>query len=271
MLVVASREGSTLVLTLNRPDAGNAMSVDVALELKAAIAVCRDDPSIRSVVVTGAGERYFCTGGDVKRYAKLDDAAELNQAFNTVRDLLDEMEGLDQPVFAALNGFTVGGGTEFALACDLRFADRSAQIGLPHIRLGLIPGWDGGARLVELVGRAHAMRLMLSGERVGADEALRMGLVDQVTDDGACVRAALEFAAKLDAAAPLAIGAAKRTVLDSLRHDPALARTRARQRFAELWFTDDHKEAERAFAEKRAPRFSGEGAGRVARTQRNGK
>ena len=256
MLLLSSREGSTLLLTLNRPEAGNAMSLELALEFRAALEVCRHDASIRSVVVTGAGDRYFCTGGDVKRYAKLGDAAELNHAFNTVRDLLDEIEGLDQPVFAALNGFTVGGGTELALACDLRFASRSVQIGLPHIRLGLIPGWDGTARLVETVGRAKAMRLMLSGERVSAEEAFGIGLVDQVVDDRLCVGAALDFAAKLDSAAPLAIGAAKRTVLDSLRSERSLARSKGRQRFAELWFTEDHKEAERAFAEKRAPRFT---------------
>jgi enoyl-CoA hydratase/carnithine racemase len=256
MLVLSSREGSALVLTLNRPDAGNAMSVELALELKDALAVCRNDASIRSVIVTGAGTRYFCTGGDVKRYAQLDDADALNQAFDTVRDLLDDVESLDQPVIAALNGFTVGGGTEFALACDLRFAARSAQIGLPHIRLGLIPGWDGASRLVELVGRSHAAWLMLSGERVNADEAFRIGLVNQVVDDASCVEAAVAFAGKLDMAAPLAISAAKRTILESLRSERSLARGLSRERFAKLWFTEDHKEAEQAFAEKRAPRFS---------------
>ena len=257
MLVLSSRDGSALVLTLNRPEAGNAMSVEMALELNAALDVCRSDASIRSVVVTGAGPRFFCTGGDVKRYAKLDDVAALNAAFDTVRDLLDAIEQLDQPVIAALNGYTVGGGTEFALACDLRIAARSVQIGLPHVQLGILPGWDGTARLLELVGRAQASRLMFSGERISADEALRIGLVNQVVEDGSALEAALAFAAKLDAAAPLALGAAKRTILDTLRSEPAGARLRGRQRFAELWFTDDHKEAESAFAEKRAPRFSG--------------
>ena len=257
MLVLSSRNGSALVLTLNRPEAGNAMSVEMALELKAALDVCRSDASIRSVVVTGAGPRFFCTGGDVKRYAKLDDVAALNAPFDTVRDLLDAIEQLDQPVIAALNGYTVGGGTEFALACDLRIAARSVQIGLPHVQLGILPGWDGTARLLELVGRAQASRLMFSGERISADEALRIGLVNQVVEDGSALEAALAFAAKLNAAAPLALGAAKRTILDTLRSEPAAARLRGRQRFAELWFTDDHKEAESAFAEKRAPRFSG--------------
>jgi enoyl-CoA hydratase/carnithine racemase len=257
MLVLSTRAGSALVLTLNRPDAGNAMSLELALELKAALEVCRGDVSIRSIVVTGAGSRYFCTGGDVKRYAAIDDAATLNSAFDTVRDLLDDIEAMDQPVIAALNGFTVGGGTEFALACDLRIAERSVQIGLPHVRLGLIPGWDGTARLLELVGRGHAASLMFSGERVAAEEALRIGLVNQVVDDGHGVEAALAFAAKLDAAAPGAIGAAKRTLLEAGRNDPAAARARGRERFAQLWFTADHKEAEQAFAEKRAPRFSG--------------
>lgn len=257
MLVVQAREGSSLVLTLNRPEAGNAMSVEMALELKAALAACSTDSSIRSVIVTGAGPRFFCTGGDVKRYAQLGDAGELNAAFDIVRDLLDSIEQLGQPVIAALNGFTVGGGSEFALACDMRIAARSAQIGLPHLRLGILPGWDGTARLLELVGRSHATRLMLSAERVPADEALRIGLVDEVVDDGKSVEAALAFAAKLDSAAPLAIAAAKRTILDALRSEPAAARMRGRERFAQLWFTDDHKEAERAFAEKRTPKFSG--------------
>lgn len=257
MLILSARMGSALVLTLNRPDAGNAMSLELALELKAALEACRGDVSIRSVVVTGAGSRYFCTGGDVKRYATIDDAATLNSAFGTVRDLLDDIEAMGQPVIAALNGFTVGGGTEFALACDLRIAERSVQIGLPHVRLGLIPGWDGTARLLELVGRGHAASLMFSGERVTADEALRIGLVNQVVDDGRSVEAALAFAARLDAAAPGAIGAAKRTLLEAGRDDPAVARARGRERLAQLWFTADHKEAERAFAEKRPPRFSG--------------
>lgn len=257
MLILAARRGNALVLTLNRPEAGNAMSVEMALELKAALAACLGDTSIRCVVLTGAGERFFCTGGDVKRYAQIDDAVELNEAFDVVRDLLDDIERMDRPVIAALNGFTVGGGTELALACDLRIAERSAQIGLPHLRLGILPGWDGTGRLLEIVGRAHATQLLLSAERVGADEAFRIGLVNAVVDDGGSVEAALQFAAKLDAAAPLAIGAAKHTILDVLRNEPDAARQRGRERFAELWFTDDHKEAEKAFVERRKPRFSG--------------
>ena len=255
MLVLTAREGSALVLTLNRPDAGNAVSVELAGELRAALEECRGDSSIRSVVITGAGPRYFCTGGDVKRYALIEDAAALNDAFDRVRALLDLIEALDKPVIAAINGFAVGGGTELALACDLRIAVRSAQIGFPQVRLGILTGWDGTARLLENVGRSTAMRLLLSGERVGAEEALRLGLVDEVADDGQALAAALVFAHKLDKAAPMAIGAVKRTVLDTLRGDRAAAIARARKQFAALWFTKDHKEAEIAFAEKRVPRF----------------
>jgi enoyl-CoA hydratase/carnithine racemase len=124
------------------------------------------------------------------------------------------------------------------------------------VRLGILPGWDGTARLLELVGRAYASQLLLSGERVTAEEAFRIGLVNSVVDDGRSLEAALAFAAKLDAAAPRAIGAVKRTILEAQRREPDTARRRGRERFAELWFTDDHKEAERAFAEKREPRFS---------------
>lgn len=255
--VLARREGSCLVLTLNRPGSGNSLSLDTLQALRRELAACAEDATLRSVILTGAGEKFFCTGGDVKRYRELADAGEFNQAFDVARDLLDQIESLDKPVIAAINGFALGGVVELALACDLRFAQSGAQIGLPQARIGIIPGWNGVERLVEAVGRATAMRLLLTGERVPAVEALRIGLVDAVAEAGGVLELALEYCAKLDQVAPLSVAAVKRAVIATLRLPQADARQVARGLIEGLWFSADHKEAEAAFAEKRPPRFTG--------------
>lgn len=257
-LVLAEPHGSALVLRLNRPEAGNAISREVALALADQVRSCAADPGLRTLIITGAGPRFFCTGGDVKAYAHLADAAELDRVFNLMRDVCDAIEALPCPVIAALNGFTIGGGAELALACDLRIAEASVQIGLPQARLGIIPGWDGIERLVRLVGRAAAAKLLYSGTRVGAAEARELRLVDEVVADGKALGRALELAATFAEAAPLSLGATKAAIREA---DCALSkaerRHNARTALGRLWFTEDHKEAERAFAEKRAPRFLG--------------
>ena len=148
-------------------------------------------------------------------------------------------------------------GAELALACDLRVMDEKAQIGFPQSRLGILPGWDGIGRLLPVVGRAAANRLLLKGARIGAIEALAIGLVDEVAPAGASLAQALALARTLAEAAPLSLAAIKTALRDACGGDAAGARLRARDAFARLWFTADHKEAERAFAEKRVPRFTG--------------
>lgn len=254
--VLARREGSCLVLTLNRPAAGNSLNHDTLRALGNEFAAVAGDDGVRSVILTGSGGRFFCTGGDVKRYRELADAREFNQVFDVARALLDQIEALDKPVIAAINGFALGGGVELALACDLRFAQAGVEMGLPQSRLGIIPGWNGVERLVGAVGRATAMRLLLTGERVVADEALRIGLIDAVAQGGGVMELALGYCAKLDHVAPLSITAVKRAVMAAARQPPAAARQVARELIEALWFSADHKEAEAAFAEKRPPRFT---------------
>lgn len=252
------RVGSALVLTLSRPEAGNSIDLDTARALRRALDACRGDRGVRSIVITGDGSRFFCTGGDVKRYRALQDVAELARVFGTVRDLLDQIEALDQPVIAAINGYAVGGGVELALACDIRIAQASARLALPQAKLGIIPGWDGIERLVDTVGRSAAMMILLSGRQYPAAEALAIGLVDEVAQEGTtALDAALACAAEFDSAAPMSIGATKRTVLHCLRSPRTTARAFAADTFGELWFSADHREAEAAFIEKRAPRFGG--------------
>jgi enoyl-CoA hydratase/carnithine racemase len=254
--VLSRREGSCLVLTLDRPGAGNSLDYETLQALRRELARGAADPAVRSIVLTGSGEKFFCTGGDVKRYRQLADAEQFNQVFDVGRALLDQIESLDKPVIAAINGYALGGGLELALACDLRFAHASAQLGLPQSRLGIIPGWNGVERLLRTVGRAPAMRLLLTGERIASTQALAIGLVDEVVQ-GAVLPAALAFCAGLDQAAPLSLAALKKTVTATLSLPRADARAVARELMAELWFTADHKEAEAAFAEKRLPRFTG--------------
>ena len=256
-LVLAERRGPALVLTLNRPDAGNAIGREVALALGARIEAARHDATLRAIVLTGAGDRYFCTGGDVKAYARLDTLAALDHAFNLMREVCDALEQLPCPVIAAVNGYAVGGGAELMLACDLRIAVDGAQIGFPQSRLGIMPGWDGTERLLRTVGRANAARLLFSGNRVTAAAALSLGLIDEIAPLGQALERSLALAATFAEVAPLSLGAIKQALRDAAGTDPAGARQRAREAFAQLWFTGDHKEAERAFIEKRAPRFSG--------------
>jgi enoyl-CoA hydratase len=254
-VLLASQQGATRILTLNRPQAGNALSVDLAQALEEALNECRRDAALRAIVLTGAGDRFFCTGGDVKRYSTIEDASSLDAIFDRIRELLDLIESIDLPVLAAINGYAIGGGLELALACDLRFVAPTALLGFPQSRLGIIPGWNGIERVLRLTGRGTAIRLLMSGERVDARQAREMGLIDFVAEG--VVEAALRFAGTLESTAPLSLGAVKRVVRETLAGPPDQARALARKEFARLWFTADHKEAETSFADKRSPKFTG--------------
>lgn len=244
------------VITLDRPEAGNSLSLEMAIEIQAVLDRYRARPDIRALVFTGAGDRFFCTGGDIKAYRKIETPAALEAAFSRVRDVLDAIEALEKPTVAAINGYALGGGAELALTCDLRFIASHAKFGFPQSRLGIIPGWNSTARLVEHVGRSVAMRLLYTGETLDAEGALALGLVDGVAQDDALARS-LSFVGEMRSAAPLALGGAKKAVMAALRLPLLQARAIANQTFSDLWFTDDHREAERAFAEKRAPQFAG--------------
>ena len=249
--------GSSQVLTITREQAGNSISKEVTTAFLAALGEIRDNSSLRSVIITGAGERFFCCGGDIKQYRELRSRGQLRDAFARPRGLLDAFEALPLPVIAAVNGYALGGGAELMLACDLRFAAASAQVGFPYVRLSLIPGWHGIERLARDCGQAVAMQLLLSGEPVSADEALRLRLVNEVVDDGAVLDAALHFAARLDDAAPLSLGATKQVLRQTVANPGQASRALAEQAFEDLWMSDDDREAEAAFTEKRKPAFNG--------------
>ena len=247
------RAGGALLLSLDRPAAGNALDEVTIRALQSRFEQAAGDPALRCVILAGTG-RFFCAGGDLKAYRALADREELERVFGAARALLDAIEDSPLPVIAAIDGYALGGGAELALACDLRVAGAGAVIGFPQLRLGIITGWDGMERLVALAGRGTAMRLLLTGERLSAEAARQAGLVDIATEDGR--GAALAIAAALEKAAPLAIRGAKEA-MRSLSRPRAEARQVAADVFARLWFTEDHREAERAFAEKGEAVFHG--------------
>ena len=251
------RIDATVLLTIDRPQAGNSISTEVTAALEAAISEISGDTTLRAVVITGAGEKFFSSGGDIKQYRALATRDELESAFARPRDLLDRIEALPVPVLAAVNGYALGGGAELMLACDIRIAAAHASIGFPYVRLGLMPGWHGTERLARDLGYAGAMRLLATGEPVSATEAYRLGLVNEVAENVPVVRAALELAESWRDAAPLALAACKRALAGAFHLSRAEARSLAEDLFADLWLTEDHREAEAAFAQKRKPVFKG--------------
>lgn len=251
------RRGPVALLTIDRPHAGNSISAEVTAALDGAISVLESDRDLVAIVISGAGEKFFSAGGDIKQYRELVTREQLQSAFERPRRLLDRIESLPVPVIAAVNGIAMGGGAELMLACDMRLAAPTASIGFPYVHLGLIPGWHGTERLSRSCGYANAMHLLATGEPVDAREACRLGLINTVCDHMPVVDAALALAENLTRAAPLSLAASKRVLRGAYGLAREDARRLAEEAFADLWLSDDHREAEAAFAAKRRPVFKG--------------
>lgn len=258
-IVRRERLGQALVLTIDREEAGNALSAETAAAIGDAIEplTCGSDDRTRCVILTGAGRKFFCAGGDIKRYRTLRTAADLESVFSGPRRLMSALEDLPVPVIVAVNGYALGGGAELMLAGDLRIAEDSAQIGFPQTRLNIIPGWHGIQRLARDIGHARAMKLLLTGERLSAEAALELGLIHAVVASGKGLETALEWAESLEACGPLALGGAKRVLHSVSRQPDQDSRAIADEVLSELWLSEDHREAEAAFEEKRQPVFKG--------------
>ena len=256
MSVRIEHDGGVALLTIDRPEALNALDVRTLTDLREGLLSLRDDSATRAVVVTGAGERAFAAGADIKYMSELDPGAakawgELGQ---NVAQLL---EASPAPTIAAVNGFALGGGCELALACDIRYASASAKLGQPEINLGIIPGWGGTQRLARVCGLGVAKDLILTGRIVDAEEALRLGLVTAVFPAAELVERALETARLLAAKGPLALRAAKVALDHALQGDHVQNLGREADEFGALFASEDAKEGLTAFVEKREPRFAG--------------
>jgi enoyl-CoA hydratase len=248
-VVVARRDGGVALVTIDRQDALNALNVETLTELRDRLRELAEDEAARVVVVTGAGEKAFVAGADIKYMGGLSaaEAKDWGALGHEVARLLEEMP---KPTIAAINGFALGGGCELALGCDLRYASSRARLGQPEIDLGIVPGWGGTQRLARVCGLGVAKELVLTGRMVDAEEALRVGLVNAIADP--VLEHALEVAGKLAEKSPLALAVAKRL----LNLSPG-ALEREAEEFGDLFSSEDAKEGLAAFAEKRPPRFTG--------------
>jgi enoyl-CoA hydratase len=253
-----SREDGVAVLTVNRPDALNAFDVDTLTELRDHLRQLAEESEVRAVVLTGAGERAFAAGADIKYMSGLevDQAKEWGRLGHEVGYLLETMP---KPTIAAVNGFALGGGCEVALACDLRLAAEDARFALPEVKLGVLPGSGGLYRLPELVGPARALELMYLGEPISAGEAESMGLLNRVVPKGRALEHSIALAREIARRPRDAVAAIKRGVRGSSGVSRAEAVRLTLELSERVFMTDDAVEGYEAFVEKREPRFSGMG------------
>lgn len=251
-------EGGVTVLTLNRPETLNSWNQKMRDEMRDAVRDLAADDSLRVLVITGEG-RAFSAGEDVRGMQDLAaaDTRSFRRVARNIHNVFDELEAIEIPVIAAINGVAAGGGLELALSCDFRLAADTARLGFPETNVGLIPGSGGCSRLVKLVGIAKAKRLVMTGEMVPAQQALAIGLVEEVAPADQLMSRAMELARKLAAKAPLALGLAKVVLNGCANVDPHTGRNFERLGQSILKKTEDHLEGARAFVEKRGPDFKG--------------
>lgn len=253
-IVLERREGIAII-TLNRPEKLNALNAGLRDELTRAVDAMAFDETVKVVVLHGAGEKAFVAGADVAEFAART-PTEQREVYRH-RRVYDAVADFPKPIIAAIHGHCLGGGCELALACDLRVADRTARFAQAEIRLGLIPGAGGTQRLARLVGPGQAMRMALTGDVVDAEEALRIGLVEFLVDEGEHLERALELARRMCRWSPVALRLAKQSVRAALETPLQAGLELEKELFLAAFSSDDGQEGVRAYIEKREPRYRG--------------
>ncbi len=256
-VLLTDEKDGVLTLTLNRPQVMNSFNFELLRALKAQIDAIRFRPEIRVVIITGSGEKAFCAGADLKERATLS-PLQVKEFIFTIRDLFSSIENLNKPVIAAVNGIALGGGTELALACDIRLAAATASMGLTETRLAIIPGAGGTQRLPRLVGRGKAKELIFTGRRVPAEEARAIDLVNQVCEPDALLEACQSMAAEICETGPIAIEQAKYAINHGVETDLHNGLAIESNAYWVTIPTKDRLEGLTAFREKRKPVYRGE-------------
>jgi len=254
--ILLEKKNAIAYVTVNRPKVLNALSLATMEELGVAFQEIKNDSSIRVAILTGAGEKAFVAGADIGELAKQDVVSGKEYAHRG-QAVLDLIENLGKPVIACINGFALGGGCELALACTMRLASDNAKLGQPEVKLGIIPGYGGTQRLSRLVGKGLAMQMVLAAEMITAQEAHRIGLVNEVTTAAELIPRAEAIAAKIIANAPLAVQYAMEAVNKGMEMPLAEGLYLEAILFGVCCATEDKKEGTAAFLEKRAARFKG--------------
>ena len=244
------------LLKVNRPEALNALNADTLNELDQAFVALTADSEVRVIIVTGAGEKAFVAGADIA--AMVDKTAmEARDFARLAQGVLNRIERCPKPVIAAVNGYALGGGCELAMACDIRLAADTARLGQPEINLGIIPGWAGTQRLARLVGKGKAKQLILTGDMVDADEACRIGLVEQVAPAAELLEVSRLLATKLASKGEVALRLAKDAIDNGLEMESLKGGEYEAELFGLFFSTTDQKEGMLAFLEKRKAQFKG--------------
>ena len=255
-LVLSEKHGNVRVLTLNRPDVLNALNSAIVEALAARVEEVRNDPSVRALVLTGSG-RAFAAGADIGEMRKMSPLEGV--AFSRRgHEVLEGMESLNVPTIAAVNGYALGGGCEVAMGCDWIYASSKARFGQPEVNLGLIPGFGGNTRLVRRVGVAWAKELVISGEPIDAETALRIGLANRVYEDAEkLLEAAVAMGETIAKKGPVAVAMGKRLIQTSQDADVGLANAYEQATFGTIFATEDRLEGKDAFLAKREAKFKG--------------
>jgi enoyl-CoA hydratase/carnithine racemase len=254
--VLYETKGAIAYVTVNRPKVLNALNTPTWSDLRRAFEQVRNDAAIRGAILTGAGNKAFIAGADISELARVT-AFEAEQSSRFGQEVLDLIENLGKPVIAAVNGFALGGGCEAALACTMRLAVETAKFGQPEVALGLIPGGGGTQRLPRLVGKGRALQLILSGDMISAEEAYRIGLVNEIVPAADLIARAEAILTKIAANAPIAVKFALEAANKGMDTSQGEGLLLEASYFGLCAATDDKREGTSAFLEKRAPQFHG--------------
>ena len=254
--VLYEKKGAIAYVTLNRPKVLNALNQRTWQDLRAAFEDARDDADVRGAILTGAGDKAFIAGADIGELSRVT-AVEAEESSTFGQGVLNLIENLGKPVVAAINGFALGGGCETAMACTIRLATESARFGQPEVKLGLLPGGGGTQRLPRLVGKGRALQLILSGEMISAQEAYRIGLVNEVVPAADLIPRAEAILKQIFANAPLAVRYSLEAVNKGLETSQTEGLALEASFFGLCAGTEDKQEGTQAFLQKRAPQFHG--------------
>src|SRR6059036_115764 len=254
--ILYAKKGVIAYVTLNRPKVLNALNKRTWEDLKAAFEDAQDDAAVRGVILTGAGDKAFIAGADISELTHLT-AVEAEKSSTYGQEVLNLIENLGKPVIAAVNGFALGGGCKTAMACTIRVASEHAKFGQPEVKLGLIPGGGGTQRLPRLVGKGRALQLILSGETISAQEAYRIGLVNEIAPAADLIPRAEAILQQIFANAPLAVKFSLEAVNQGLETSQAQGLSLEASLFGICAGTEDKKEGTQAFLQKRAAQFQG--------------